>query len=181
MPARRRQRLSAAEARRTAIAAQGLAVPPTDGAADGWALRRALSHVGLLQIDSVNVLQRAHYVTLFSRVGPYALDLLDDASSRAPRRLFEYWGHEASLIPVALQPLLRWRMERAHDDAWGGMRRVAIDRPALARPAGRGGARARPGPGQRRWPTSRSAASAAPGGTGPTSSAAWSSSSGAGA
>ncbi len=130
-PVRRRQRLSAAEARRTAIAAQGLASPPADGAADGWALRRALSHVGLLQIDSVNVLQRAHYVTLFSRVGPYALDLLDDASSRAPRRLFEYWGHEASLIPVALQPLLRWRMERALADAWGGMRDVATKRPEL--------------------------------------------------
>jgi hypothetical protein len=130
-PVRRRQRLSAAEARRTAIAAQGLAAPPSDGDADGWALRRALGHTGLLQIDSVNVLQRAHYITLFSRVGPYPLDLLDDASSRAPRRLFEYWGHEASLIPVALQPNLRWRMERAHDDAWGGMRRVATERPAL--------------------------------------------------
>src|SRR5215207_5541999 len=57
--------------------------------------------------------------------------LLDRGAHYAPRRLFEYWGHEASLIPVGLQPLLRWRMERAHEDAWGGMRRVQRDRPQL--------------------------------------------------
>src|SRR4051812_22574274 len=82
-------------------------------------------------MDSVNVLVRGHHLPLFSRLGPYPRELLDEAAARPPRRLFEYWGHEASLIPVRLQPCLRWRMERAIDDAWGGMRRVAARRPEL--------------------------------------------------
>jgi len=90
-----------------------------------------LKRVALIQIDSVNVLARAHYLPAFSRLGPYDTDLLDRLSQRAPRRLFEYWGHEASLLPVELYPLLRWRMERAHRDAWGGMQRVQRDRPEL--------------------------------------------------
>ena len=90
-----------------------------------------LKRVGLLQIDSVNVLERAHYLPAFSRLGPYPRDLLVRASQRAPRRLFEYWGHEASLLPVDLHPLLRWRMERAADEAWGGIRRVDRERPEL--------------------------------------------------
>src|SRR5688572_23674998 len=126
-----RQRLSAAEARRLALAAQGFAKSRPDGEPDGWAVRRVFGHVGQLQIDSVNVLERAHYLPLFSRVGPYPRSLLDDAAYRAPRRLFEYWGHEASLLPVETQPLLRWRMERAADDAWGGMIRIQRERPDL--------------------------------------------------
>ena len=127
---RSRERLSAAEARRVALAAQGF----SDGRparADGRALRRVLNQVGLLQIDSVNVLARGHYLTLFGRLGPYPLELVDRAAWYAPRRLFEYWGHEASLVPVELQPLLRWRMQRAHDDAWGSMRWVAEEHPDL--------------------------------------------------
>ena len=131
-PPRTRQRLSAAEARRVALAAQGFAEPALDRLPDTRALRsRVLDRVGLIQIDSVNVLQRAHYLPAFSRLGAYDITLLDKLSHYAPRRLFEYWGHEASLIPVELQPHLRWRMRRAHDDAWGGMRRVARDRPEL--------------------------------------------------
>jgi len=128
---RRRERLTAAEARRIALAAQGFADPRPSGAPTGWAVRRLIDRVGLLQIDSVNVLQRAHYLPLFSRYGRYDTELLDRTSHYAPRRLFEYWGHEASLLPVALQPALRWRMERAADEAWGGMRRVHRDRPEL--------------------------------------------------
>ncbi|MBA3261874.1 MAG: winged helix-turn-helix domain-containing protein [Thermoleophilaceae bacterium] len=127
---RKRERLSAAEARRIALAAQGFA----DGrpaAPDGRALRKVLKQVGLLQIDSVNVLARGHYLTLFGRFGPYPPELVDKAAWYAPRRLFEYWGHEASLLPVATQPLLRWRMQRAHDDAWGGIKSVARERPDL--------------------------------------------------
>jgi uncharacterized protein len=127
---RSRERLSAAEARRVALAAQGF----SDGRPaqpDGRALTRVLKQVGLLQIDSVNVLARGHYLTLFGRLGPYPLELVDNAAWYAPRRLFEYWGHEASLLPVTTQPLLRWRMQRAHDDAWGSMRRVAQERPEL--------------------------------------------------
>jgi uncharacterized protein YcaQ len=114
-----------------ALAAQGFADPRPQGPVDGWALRRVLDRVGLLQIDSVNVLARAHYLPLFSRLGPYPVELLERAAWRAPRRLFEYWGHEASLLPVALQPLLRWRMDRAAHEAWGGVRRIQRDRPEL--------------------------------------------------
>src|SRR4051812_13308114 len=134
---RRRERLSAAEARRVALAAQGFAEPPLGRAADTRALRsRVVDRVGLIQIDSVNVLQRAHYLPAFSRLGAYDVELLDRLAHYAPRRLFEYWGHEASLIPVELQPHLRWRMRRAHDDAWGGMRRIARQRPDLGAAVG---------------------------------------------
>jgi uncharacterized protein YcaQ len=127
----RRERISLPQARRIALAAQGFADPRPEREPDGWALRRVIDRVGLIQIDSVNVLSRAHYLPLFARLGPYPTDLLDRASWRAPRRLFEYWGHEASLIPVTLQPMLRWRMDRAAHEAWGGMRRVQRDRPEL--------------------------------------------------
>src|SRR5215213_2472621 len=125
------ERLSAAQARRIALAAQGFADPPPAGAPNGWAVRRLIDRVGLVQIDSVNVLQRAHYLPLFSRAGPYDTALLDRAAHYAPRRLFEYWGHEASLLPVALQPALRWRMDRAAHEAWGGIRRIQRERPEL--------------------------------------------------
>jgi uncharacterized protein len=133
MPARRRpvERLSAAQARRVALAAQGFGDPRPAGEPGGWAVRRLIDRVGLVQIDSVNVLQRAHYLPLFSRAGAYDTTLLDRAAHYAPRRLFEYWGHEASLLPVALQPALRWRMERAGDEAWGGVRRISRERPDL--------------------------------------------------
>jgi hypothetical protein len=130
---RRRLALSAAEVRRLALSAQGFGDPRPASAPGGWDLRRVLKRVGLIQIDSVNVLARAHYLPAFSRLGPYPTELLDRASWRAPRRLFEYWGHEASLLPVELQPLLRWRMERAFSDAWGGMRRIQSERPELVR------------------------------------------------
>ena len=123
-----RVRLSAAEARRAALAAQGFAQPRRSG---GRAVRRLFDRLALIQIDSVNVLSRAHYLPGFARLGAYDREALDRAAHYAPRRLFEYWGHEASLIDVELQPLLRWRMARAHDEAWGGMRRVAEEQPKL--------------------------------------------------
>ncbi len=116
-----------------ALAAQGFTDPRPRGVPDRRALRRVLSRVGLLQIDSVNVLVRSHYLPLFSRLGGYPAALLDRAAGVAPRELFEYWAHEASLIPVHTQPLLRWRMERSRDEAWGGMRRIAEDKPAFVR------------------------------------------------
>ena len=128
---RRRQRISAAEARRLALAAQGLADPRPAAEPTGWDLRRVLKRVVLLQIDSVNVLERPHYLPACSRLGPYPTAALDRLSQRAPRRLFEYWGHEASLIGVELHPLLRWRMARGARDAWGGMRRIQSERPEL--------------------------------------------------
>jgi hypothetical protein len=126
-----RAQLSAAQARRLALGAQGFARPRDGAPPTPRAIRAAVDRLGLLQIDSVNVLARAHYLPLFSRLGPYDRDALDRLAHYAPRRLFEYWGHEASLIPVATQPLLRWRMARARDEAWGGMRRIADERPEL--------------------------------------------------
>ena len=129
------EHLSADQARRLAVAAQGFTDPVGSGVPDRRALRRVLRRTGLFQIDSVNVLARAHYLPLFSRLGPYPTSLLDQAaytsSARAPRELFEYWGHEASLLPVDAQPLLRWRMAEAHADAWGGMRRIMTERPGF--------------------------------------------------
>jgi uncharacterized protein YcaQ len=123
--------LSQAQARRIALAAQGFTDPRPVGPVTMRHLRRVVGRTGLLQIDSVNVLQRAHYLPLFSRLGSYSTTLLDRAAYKAPRSLFEYWGHEASLISVELQPALRWRMDQAHLHAWGGMRRVAEQQPEL--------------------------------------------------
>jgi len=123
--------LSPAAARRVALAAQGFSDRRPRGIPDRRALRRVLDRTGLLQIDSVNVLMRAHYLPAFSRLGPYPTSLVDRAAYTAPRELFEYWGHEASLLPVATQPLLRWRMARAGQHAWGRMRRIAAEQPGL--------------------------------------------------
>jgi hypothetical protein len=123
--------LSLSQARRIALAAQGFTDPAPAGVPNRRHLRRVLGRIGLLQVDSVNVLQRAHYLPMYSRLGPYPRELLDRAAYRAPRDLFEYWGHEASLIPVDLQPALRWRMAAAHEAAWGGMRRIAREQPEL--------------------------------------------------
>ena len=125
-------RLSAARARRVAIAAQGLAAarPPSPGMRQ---VTSTVERIGLLQIDSVNVLTRAHYLPLFSRLGPYDRGVLDRACGRSPRRLVEYWAHEASLVPPTTHRLLRWRMRRWREEAWGGMRVVAEQQPELVK------------------------------------------------
>ncbi|SET17484.1 winged helix-turn-helix domain-containing protein [Geodermatophilus poikilotrophus] len=123
-------RLPAALARRIALAAQGLADPRPTGAVDGRQLRRMTSRLAVLQIDSVNVLSRAHYLPAFSRLGPYPRETLDDLADRRSK-LFEYWAHEASLLPVRLHPHLRWRMAAAEEHAWGSMVRIQRERPGF--------------------------------------------------
>ena len=124
--------LTRAQARRIALAAQGFLDPrPAPGSATMRHVQRVVDRVQVVQIDSVNVVARSQYLPFFSRLGPYDTALLDRARDRAPRRLVEYWAHEASLVPPSTWPLLDFRMQRAHADAWGGMQRVAQEHPAL--------------------------------------------------
>jgi uncharacterized protein YcaQ len=110
--------LSAAEARRLALASLGFAAkkPARAGAAQ---VRATAARLGAIQIDSVNVLARAHYLPTFSRYGPYPASALDDLA-HGRRELFEYWGHAACFLPIDLYPLMRWRMEN-QTDGWSGL------------------------------------------------------------
>jgi uncharacterized protein YcaQ len=128
------ERLSAAQARRVALAAQGFAVPRRPASAGPVTMRQVqgvIDRVGVVQIDSVNVFSRSHYMPFFSRLGPYDRSLPDRAAARRPRRLVEYWAHEASFVPPSTHRLLRFRMARAHDEAWGGMIRTARELPGV--------------------------------------------------
>ena len=130
---RRVESLSLAAARRVALRAQGFGRPRPKRDVTAADVVRTARAVGLLQLDSVNVLVRSHYLPVFSRLGPYARDLLDQAAYSGRRRLFEYWGHAASLMPVELQPLFRWRMERARkgEGCWGSLNRFGRERAAF--------------------------------------------------
>ena len=138
------ERLTAGEARRIALAAQGLAAPRPAGRVDARHVRKVIGQLGLLQLDSVNVFCRAHYMPAFSRLGPYPREVLDRMAAHGTsvagarrgagperRELMEYWAHEASLIPVAMQPLMRWRMARYRSEAWGSISRIEHDDPGL--------------------------------------------------
>ncbi|QCU77751.1 winged helix-turn-helix domain-containing protein [Citricoccus sp. SGAir0253] len=98
--------LGPSEVRRTVLAAQVLDRARPTGPAGARRLRSVLEQLSVLQVDSVNVLARAHYVPLYSRLGPYDTAALDRLSHRAPRQWTEYWAHEASLVPVRLRPAL---------------------------------------------------------------------------
>ncbi|KBZ64715.1 hypothetical protein K875_02105 [Mycobacterium [tuberculosis] TKK-01-0051] len=115
------RRLSAAQARRIAVAAQGFTEPRPGGEITRAHLKRLISRIQVLQLDSVSVAVRAHYAPVFSRLGPYDRDVLDRAAwgSRSSRLLAEYWAHEAALMAVEDWPLLRWRMRQYSHGRWG--------------------------------------------------------------
>ncbi len=120
--------ISLKTARRIALAAQGFGKtrPATAGRSH---VRDTARRLGVIQIDSVNVVTRTHYLPAFSRLGDYPREALE-AEAWGPRRsLFEYWGHEASLLPLESQPLFRWRMERARGGAmWTGLSRFGREK-----------------------------------------------------
>ncbi len=122
-------------ARRIALAAQGFADSRPTGPPTRRHLTRTLQRVQLLQIDSVNVAVRAHYMPVFSRLGSYDPAMLDEAvwshSARRPRLLVEYWAHVASMVPVQDWPLFRWRMERIAARTWSQFAEVESRSPGL--------------------------------------------------
>ena len=115
--------LTADAARRVGVAAQGFYEAKPGGTVTRAHLRRIISRIQVLQLDSVSVAVRAHYAPLFSRLGPYDRDILDRSawshSARSPRLLVEYWAHEAALMAVDDWPLLRWRMREYTHGRWG--------------------------------------------------------------
>jgi uncharacterized protein YcaQ len=121
-PPRKADAISADEARRIALAAQGFAGarPDRPTLRD---VRAVFDRVALIQVDSVNVLCRSQELPLWARLGPHARDALPTLLRQ--NVVFEYWGHEASLMPVEMQPLFRWRMAEAKHAAWGSIRRLA--------------------------------------------------------
>ncbi|RWK62612.1 winged helix-turn-helix domain-containing protein [Mesorhizobium sp.] len=127
-----KEKISLAMARRIALAAQGFADPRPNGTPDRRHLARVLARTGLLQIDSVSAVVRAHYMPLYSRLGPYPLALLDNAAVTRKRTVFEYWAHEASFLPVETYPLMRWRMERAErgEEMYNGLAKWGRERAA---------------------------------------------------
>ena len=98
------------QARRIALAAQGVGDTRPQGRIDRRHFRRVIDRIGLLQLDSVNVLERSHYLPMWSRLGPYPKGALDEYTAGSGE-MFEYWGHVASLLPVETYPLFRWRMD----------------------------------------------------------------------
>lgn len=120
------RRLTLDQTRRYALTAQGFADPRPKGRVDVRHFRRVVDRVGLVQLDSVNVFSRAHYMPFFSRLGPYDRAALDEWLWGSGE-MFEYWGHEASLIPTRDHRLWRWRMNE--DSKWGSMERIKKEHP----------------------------------------------------
>ena len=116
-------RLTIGQARRVAVAAQGFAEATPLGLVNRSHVKRLISRIQVLQLDSVSVAVRAHYAPIFSRLGPYDRSVLEKAawshSSKSPRLLVEYWAHEAALMAVDDWPLMRWRMREYADGRWG--------------------------------------------------------------
>jgi uncharacterized protein YcaQ len=121
--------LTAAQARRIALRAQGFG-GGRSGAPTVRQFRKMASDLSVIQIDSVNVVARTHYLPTFSRLGDYPRSWLETDAWGTKPTLFEYWGHEASLMPVETQPLWRWRMARAEagEGSWSGIARFGHER-----------------------------------------------------
>jgi uncharacterized protein YcaQ len=120
------QRLTRDQARRLALAAQGFTDSRPGGRVDVRHFRRVVDRLGVIQLDSVNVFSRAHFMPFFSRLGPFDRDSLDRWLWRSGE-MFEYWGHVASLLPSPDYRLFRWRMERVHP--WGSVEKLLAERP----------------------------------------------------
>jgi uncharacterized protein len=121
-------RLTAAQARRVALGATGLAASRPAGRVDRRHLDRVLDRIKVIQVDSVNVLVRSQELPLWARLGPHSRRLIPDAVERGD--LFEYWAHEAALVPRHLHPAMRYRMARARtSESYGGLRALAQRRP----------------------------------------------------
>ena len=114
------------QARRFALGAQGFTDPRPTGRVDVRHFRRVVDRIGLVQLDSVNVFSRTHYMPFFSRLGPYDRAALD-AWLWGSGEMFEYWGHEASLIPVQDHYLWRWRMNGKFD--WARIEQMREEHP----------------------------------------------------
>ncbi|MBV9270611.1 MAG: YcaQ family DNA glycosylase [Candidatus Eremiobacteraeota bacterium] len=130
--AKAKESFSSAEARRIALAAQLFSARKVQSVSAAH-VRRVVDALGAVQIDSVNVLVRSHFLPVYSRLGSYDRALLHNIKYGKTRRLFEYWAHEASLLPVELYPLLRWRMERAKrgEGTWSHVARTGREQGAL--------------------------------------------------
>ena len=120
------RKLSVDQARRYALAAQGLSSPRPVGRVDVRHFRQIANRLGVVQLDSVNVFSRTHYMPFFSRLGVYDREVLD-AWLWGSGEVFEYWGHEASLIPIEHYQRLRWRMERGW--VWNTGEKLLADQP----------------------------------------------------
>lgn len=120
-------KVSAEAARRISLAAQGFAEPRPTGRVDRRHVRRLIHRLGVIQIDSVTVLARSQELPLFARLGPHRRDLLPTLADS--NEIFEYWGHAASLLPVEMFPLFKWRMDIARERAWSGLVELTRDRP----------------------------------------------------
>jgi len=125
-----RSTISSADARRVALAAQGFNFPDRTKQSNWAKIGRVVRQINLLQIDSVNVLIRSHYLPIYSRIGAYPHATLDKRTfNNRKRTMFECWAHEASLLPLELHPFMRWRMDRARagQGTYGSMNRFATE------------------------------------------------------
>jgi uncharacterized protein len=123
-------KISLAQGRRIALAAQGFNEPKPSGRIDRRHIRKVFDRIGVLQIDSVNVLTRSEELPIFARLGPHPRNLVREME--ADGELFEYWAHEASLLPNAHQPLFRWKQQQVRDGyykVWPNMARLRAEQP----------------------------------------------------